>query len=83
MGHQADKKLIAVESVAEKGVRDPLETPLSFEHNRSLGSSLGPYIKRTAPTERVLRDAREAARAAAALERMGGQTLDVSSKTEK
>ena len=83
MGHQADKKLIAVESVAEKGVRDPLETPLSFEHNRSLGSSLGPYIKRTAPTERVLRDAREAARAAAALERMGSQILDTEGTTER
>ncbi len=55
----------------------------SPEHNRSLAGSLKPYIKRTAPTEKVLRDAREAARAAAALELMNGQLLDVGNETEQ
>ena len=82
MGHQVDKKVVAAKDVTEKGVRDPLETSLPVEHDRSLAGSLRSYAKRTAPTEKVLRDAREAARAAAALERMSGQISDAEGTTE-
>lgn len=82
MSYQAGKKAVAAKGVAEKGVRDPLETSLLVEHDRSLAGSLKPYIKRTAPTEKVLRDAREAARAAAAYERMSEQILDAEGTTE-
>ena len=68
--------------VTAKGSSNSLETPLPLEHNRSLAGSLKPFIKRAAPTNEALRDAREAARAAAATERVGGLT-DTSGTTEQ